>query len=63
LKPNKPSNPAPQDVERKKTVAEQAALCAQNGFSGYCGGFEYHQGRRSLCPRQRSDDYTLTRRL
>ena len=26
--------------EKKKTVAGQAASCAHNGFSGYCGGFE-----------------------
>ena len=26
---------------KKKTVAGQAASCAYNGFSGYCGGFEY----------------------
>ena len=25
---------------KKKTVAGQAASCAHNGFSGYCGGFE-----------------------
>lgn len=29
----KPSDPAPQDAERKKNVAGQAASCAHNGFS------------------------------
>ena len=40
-KPNKPSDPAPTNGGKKKTVAGQAASCAHNGFSGYCGGFEY----------------------
>ena len=32
-KPNKPSDPAPINGEKKKIVAGQAASCAQNGFS------------------------------
>ncbi|WP_158229575.1 hypothetical protein [Blautia sp. An81] len=36
--------------EKKKTVAGQVTLCAHNGFSEYCGGFEEIQGRRSFVP-------------
>ena len=30
----------PRKTGKEKTVAGQAASCAQNGFLGYCGGFE-----------------------
>lgn len=31
----------PRQTGKEKTVAGQVTLCAHNGFSEYCGGFEY----------------------
>ena len=31
----------PRKTGKEKNVAGQVVLCAHNGFSGYCGGFEY----------------------